>query len=228
MARRKLDKMALRRNEDWYGNNAAVNCFVCGKVFIVSGFLNKGRRDCPICHKTSAEIVNDTVTIEWPDEQEIPAVCSRAEMVNTKRLEEFVSLVESGGAIDSDSIEQQLPKAESIAFIDRSGKIVAAAAKKKPSAHYAESISCKSGYHLAHDTPEMGYVVVAKGCEGQRLSSKVIARILFEFGDGPVFATTSEQKIKRVLAKSGFNWVGHEWKSDRTGEMLSLWVRGII
>jgi hypothetical protein len=71
MAKRMLDKMALHLNEDWYGNNAAITCSVCGKVFIVSGFLNKGFRDCPICHKTSAKMINDTVTIEWPDKQEI-------------------------------------------------------------------------------------------------------------------------------------------------------------
>jgi hypothetical protein len=225
MAKRMLDKAALRRTEDWYGNNAAIHCPVCGKTFIVSGFLNKGRRDCPVCHKASAEITNETATIEWPDEQEIPIVFNRADLAKTPYLEEFISLVKLGGAVDPTSIEQKLPKAECVAFIERAGVIVAAAAKKESRAQYSRDISDKSGYYLPSDIPEIGYVVVAEGCRGQRLSSKVVTRILFEFGGGPIFATTSDPKIKAILAKNGFNWVGHEWKSNRTGELLSLWVR---
>lgn len=47
MLTRRLDKKTMRRTEDWFGNNAAVCCPICDKVFIVSGFLNKGRRECP-------------------------------------------------------------------------------------------------------------------------------------------------------------------------------------
>jgi hypothetical protein len=172
MAKRTLDKTALRRTEDWYGNNAAVRCSICGKIFIVSGFLNKGRRDCPICHKTSAEMINETVTIEWPDEQELPIVCNRANMVQTKRLEEFISLVKSGGAVDPISIERKLPKAEFVAFIECSGKMVAAAAKKEPRAQYAERISRESGHHLPSDTPELGYVVVAEAARDKGFPAK--------------------------------------------------------
>ncbi len=40
---RSLDKNALGKDEDWYGNNAAVACPGCGKVFLSSQVLN--RRD---------------------------------------------------------------------------------------------------------------------------------------------------------------------------------------
>jgi Zn finger protein HypA/HybF involved in hydrogenase expression len=56
MAESNLDKNALGRQEDWYGNNAAVRCPVCGQVFIVSGFIAKGQRQCPKCHKSTAHI----------------------------------------------------------------------------------------------------------------------------------------------------------------------------
>jgi hypothetical protein len=68
MATRNLTKGGLLRDEDWYGNNAAVTCPVCRQVFIVSGFISKGRRECPRCQKSSAEITEDQVKLEWPEE----------------------------------------------------------------------------------------------------------------------------------------------------------------
>ncbi len=226
--KRRLDKDHLRHDEDWYGNNAAVRCPVCGRVFIMSTFISKGQRECPNCHRSSGEITNEAVTLQWPDEQEIPIVCTRAELLAKKRLEEFISLVEEGGAVDPASIKAKLPKAEKIAFIEREGKFVAVAAKKQALASYVESIASKSRYDIQSDVPELGYVAVSESCRGQRLSGKVVRRVLFEFGDGPVFATTSDEKMKSLLGRNGFRWVGHEWRSERTDEMLSLWLRDSI
>jgi hypothetical protein len=225
MAKKILEKGALGRNEDWYGNNAALHCPVCGKLFIVSEFLNKGPRDCPKCHTSSAEITNEGVTVTWPDDQEIPTVWTRDELTRHSRLDEFVSLVKEGGAIEPGSVDAKLPKAEKVAFIERNGKFIAVAAKKRADARYAHSVAESSVYPLRGDTPELGYVEVLAACRGQRLSAKVVRRILFEFGDETVFATTSNDRMKPVLAECGFRWVGHEWRSPRTGEMLSLWIR---
>lgn len=68
MATRGLTKYALSCDEDWYGNNAAVPCPVCQQVFIVSGFIANGRRVCPKCQKSSAEITEEQVTVEWPED----------------------------------------------------------------------------------------------------------------------------------------------------------------
>jgi hypothetical protein len=35
--------------EDWLGNNIALSCPLCRKVFVVSGLLNRGGRKCPKC-----------------------------------------------------------------------------------------------------------------------------------------------------------------------------------
>ncbi len=68
MATRSLDKNGL---EDWYGNNAAVRCPICDQVFIVSRFLNKGQRQCPKCHKSTAQMAGEQVKIEWPDAEAV-------------------------------------------------------------------------------------------------------------------------------------------------------------
>lgn len=61
----KLDKNNLAKTEDWYGNNIAVTCPVCGKVFIASGLT--GKRECPVCHKATAYVNADgsEARVEW-------------------------------------------------------------------------------------------------------------------------------------------------------------------
>lgn len=225
MAKKQLSKETLSRGEDWFGNNAAVRCPACSNVFIVSSFVNKGQRQCPSCHLSTAQITNEQLTIDWPDEPEIPRVLTRAELEAANRLEEFVELVREGGAVLAASIKGKLRKAEKVAFVERGGRMIAAAAKKLASPNRAQDISKKSGYQVHGDVPELGYVAVSKDCRGQGLSTKVVRRVLFEFGDATVFATTSNQKMKSVLAHHGFEWVGHEWDSERAGERLSLWIK---
>src|SRR6185437_11626332 len=132
-----LEKINLRHSEDWYGNNAAVSCPLCSKTFIVSAFLNKGRRECPSCGRSFAHIDGGSIIIEWIEQEKFP-VMSRAELEKRNRLKEFVALVQSGGAVNKSSIEHNLPSAQSIAFIEQNGSMVAAAAKKEPRPHYAE------------------------------------------------------------------------------------------
>jgi transcription elongation factor Elf1 len=50
--KKKLDKQKLGHLEDWSGNNIALNCPVCGKVFVVSGLYDKDGRPCPNCGKS--------------------------------------------------------------------------------------------------------------------------------------------------------------------------------
>ena len=41
---------------DFYGNNAALECIECHKVFVVSALLNKAGRICPHCGKSRGYI----------------------------------------------------------------------------------------------------------------------------------------------------------------------------
>jgi hypothetical protein len=63
---RYLDKATLGQFEDWYGNNAAVQCTSCGKVFIVSAVLHRKGRSCPICGKRAATVTKQQVSITKP------------------------------------------------------------------------------------------------------------------------------------------------------------------
>ena len=45
-----------RPGEDWEGNNIAVTCPVCGKVYIVSEHIHRGERPCPVCGDSTGHI----------------------------------------------------------------------------------------------------------------------------------------------------------------------------
>lgn len=61
-----FDKNNLALKEDWYGNNAAVCCSACGKVFLVSQVLHRKGRACPKCGLTHATVTRTQVQIEEP------------------------------------------------------------------------------------------------------------------------------------------------------------------
>jgi predicted RNA-binding Zn-ribbon protein involved in translation (DUF1610 family) len=73
---RRLSRRNPRPDEDWEGNNAAVTCPMCGKVFIVSSFFHRGSRrregvrKCPNCGRSTARVKRGkksggTASIKW-------------------------------------------------------------------------------------------------------------------------------------------------------------------
>jgi hypothetical protein len=70
MEKRELVADALADEEDWYGNNAAFRCPLCGGTFIVSGHLNKNGRECPRCGESTGFVDGGSKSgghawIEW-------------------------------------------------------------------------------------------------------------------------------------------------------------------
>ncbi len=66
-----MDPQNLGPQEDWAGNNIALACPVCGKVFIVSKQLH-GERHCPACGKSRGMVTGGKesggkASIFWED-----------------------------------------------------------------------------------------------------------------------------------------------------------------
>ncbi len=62
----------LGPKEDWAGNNIAIECPVCGKVFIVSKLIHGGERQCPECGKSRGMVTGGKesggkASILWED-----------------------------------------------------------------------------------------------------------------------------------------------------------------
>lgn len=74
---RELDPNDLKQQEDWEGNNVALTCPLCQKIFIVSdtrmhtdGNGEKGYRRCPSCGKSIGRVKGGrksggTASLEW-------------------------------------------------------------------------------------------------------------------------------------------------------------------
>jgi len=60
--RRELNRDQLGLLEDWQGNNIALACPLCLKVFIVSGMIHRNGRECPHCGKSKAFVGQDGKT----------------------------------------------------------------------------------------------------------------------------------------------------------------------
>ena len=60
---RTLDKNNLGPDEDWYGNNAAVRCHACGKVFLTSQVLHRKGRACPACGRSKVTFTKEGVQV---------------------------------------------------------------------------------------------------------------------------------------------------------------------
>jgi hypothetical protein len=59
MSKRAIDLTA--KGEDWFGNNIAVTCPCCSKVYLVSAVLSetggkKGERQCPDCKRSTGVV----------------------------------------------------------------------------------------------------------------------------------------------------------------------------
>ena len=54
MPKKQLNSKKQIHGFDWFGNNAAFTCPVCGKIFIASEYISKNGRACPKCGKATA------------------------------------------------------------------------------------------------------------------------------------------------------------------------------
>jgi hypothetical protein len=134
-----------------------------------------------------------------------------------------IGIIEGGDAVDVESARRELPKANAITIVRFKGHIVGVGAIKRQRAQYAATISQKSDFTFPAVTLELGYVaVVGPAHRGHRLSHKLVAALLAGRNDA-LFATTSNEAMKKALLKAGFFCRGQEW--DGNHSRLSLWLR---
>jgi hypothetical protein len=69
---------------------------------------------------------------------------------------------------------------------------------------------------------ELGYVAVRASHRNQGLSTRIFDALLSAH-KGPLFATTSSDKMKHLNRKLGFIQRGTEWQGKK--DRLSLWIR---
>jgi GNAT superfamily N-acetyltransferase len=140
-------------------------------------------------------------------------------------IEQCVSVIKSGCAVDSEVAAQRLPDAVMVAILRHGQTIVGVGAIKRLRPSYARRVAQKSGFKFDPGMNELGYVAVLEDHRKKGLSSQIIDALLGQF-NGPLWATTYNHLMKQSMSKRGFEHKGDEWDSETSkGKRVSLWIK---
>lgn len=136
-----------------------------------------------------------------------------------------IAIVNRGDAVDPESADEELGRSEVIAIARKGADIVGVGAIKRVRTGYASKIasSMKSGWSFDPNTLEVGYVAVDAQRRKRGLSHRIVAALLSKHQDR-LFATTSNEGMKKTLAGAGFVPKGQEWRGQKHN-LLSLWIK---
>jgi hypothetical protein len=135
-----------------------------------------------------------------------------------------LQVLENGDAVDIEYAKQELPRCTVVALAKEGGTIVALGAVKRQRPEYAADKATKAGFEFDSRTHEVGYIAVANSHRGRHLSRDILQILLTKFAIRPLFATTSNERMKATLSFSGFAQQGKDWKGPR-GNWISLWIK---
>lgn len=127
-----------------------------------------------------------------------------------------LEIVRAGAAVDPDKAAKELTLASLLAVARHEGAI------KRVRRGYTAIIAERSHHAFPSVTPELGYVAVHADHQGHRLSSRITIALVTGH-PGPLFATTSNPRMRATLGKAGFVQKGRSW--DGKSGVLSLWIK---
>ncbi len=158
--------------------------------------------------------------------ENVPEYCVESRVPSRLSLKELAlcaAIVKRGDAVDPDSAQLELPRAKTLVIASTGKNIVGVGAIKRRRPAYALQTAESSGFSFNQDTQELGYVAIEREHQGQRLSGRIVAELLSRH-EGSLFATTSDERMRKTLTRAGFVQKGLGW-IGRKGQQLSLWIR---
>jgi ribosomal protein S18 acetylase RimI-like enzyme len=170
---------------------------------------------------------------------EIILYAKPANLLDDYEFRSCLELIAEGEAVNTDSATEELRKGRFTGIAKIEGKYVGTGSIKRQRPIYAAGISRKSNYSFDPNLHELGYVAVDPSHRGKNIAQTVVEHLLFAFckptivasppsPDKPIpphslFATTSNEGMKIILERMGFERRGTEWPSVN-GDPLSLWL----
>jgi GNAT superfamily N-acetyltransferase len=133
-----------------------------------------------------------------------------------------VGLVETGGAVRRGAIAEGIAAASLLSVVRLNGEIVGVGAIKQIRRLYGGKIASRCGVRFPPETPEFGYVAVDPKHHGNGLSHRLAEEMIAKHS-GPLFATTSSDRMIATLTAAGFEKKGREWPGRDAA--LSFWWR---
>jgi len=152
-----------------------------------------------------------------------PGACSPAE------LAAFRNLVVQGDEVDPNCLEDRIERANTLAFGNCNGSLVAVAAVKCQELGYRKGIFEKAGIgDLTGNYPyELGWIFVAPDFRDRKFSVALVEKSLSSFSAENVYSTskTANTPMHRTLLKFGFSVAGDPWRSIRGPYDLAMYLR---
>jgi predicted GNAT family N-acyltransferase len=139
-------------------------------------------------------------------------------------IERCVSLVNEGGALAARFGASQLRQSRHVCLVRNDDEIVGVGIIKPPRPWYASGIARRSGFDFDSNMLELGYVSRSRNHRGHGLSQKIVSNLIAVLPRMPLFATTSNEKMKQTLRENRFVQQGKQWQGKNKNR-LSLWVR---
>jgi predicted GNAT family N-acyltransferase len=139
-------------------------------------------------------------------------------------LADFENLVIEGGAVDPQGLTERIRNASRLLFLRASdGQLVGVGALKHPAPGYRHRVFSEAGATAPAEEyrVELGWVVVARSHEGQRLSTRIVGELLTFAKNENVFATTrADQRVMRFASDHGFKINGKPYPSGRGYDLV--------
>jgi len=151
-----------------------------------------------------------------------PADCT------AEALADFEKLVLEGGAVDPEGLTERIRNASRLLFLRAShGELVGVGALKQPGPRYRIRVFAEARATTRSDEYrlELGWVVVVKSYQGQRLSTRIVGELIAFAKNENVFATMrADKRAMRCASDLGFKANGKPFPSGR-GYDLILYLR---
>jgi hypothetical protein len=143
-------------------------------------------------------------------------------------LADFEKLVIEGGAVNPQGLAQRIRNASRLLFLRASdGHLLGVGALKHPRPSYRHKVFAQAQATVPADEylVELGWVVVAKSHQGQRLSTRIVGELLTFAKNENIFATTrTDERVMSFASDYGFTINGKPYPSGH-GYDLVLYLR---
>lgn len=141
-------------------------------------------------------------------------------------LDECISVLEEGRAVDIASARDELPLALVVVVKRINSTIVGVGAIKRQRPPYAARVAASSRHDFDPNMHELGYVAVKRAYGNRGISKELVSALLNASSSRPLWATTLNPFMERTLTGAGFKRCGESW-SSQSGEALRLWIRSL-
>jgi predicted GNAT family N-acyltransferase len=141
-----------------------------------------------------------------------------------QQLADFEKLVIEGGAVNPRGLTQRIRNASRLLFLRApDGQLLGVGALKHPRPGYREKVFADARATVPADQYpiELGWIVVAKSHQGQRLSTRIVGELLALAKNENVFATTrADQRVMSFASDYGFKLDGKPYASGNGYDLV--------